>query len=167
MKFTTISKTLMIIAVVAVAGFAVTSFAGGGWGRGGCGGPGSGSGWGQRDNAGSGYLSDRSDEQIAQLKEERQVFFDQTAEIRDNLYQKNLELRSELAKQSPDAAKAAGLQKEISDLQSQMDQKRLVYRLEMNKKYPDLASSRGAGRGYGKGGQGRGFGQGGSGSCWN
>ena len=79
------------------------------------------------------------------------------------------QLRSELAKPEPDAKKAAGIQKEISNLESELDQKRLDHRIKMKKDFPDF----GAG-GYGYGPRGKGMGRGmyggggyGPGSCWN
>ena len=119
-----------------------------------------------------------SDEQITRLDKERQAFFVETRSLRENLYQKELELRSELAKEDPDAQKAAGLQAQISDLTAQLDQKRIDQRLKMQKENPEFFAGRGygMGRGYGKGGsgmgrgfQGRGMGRGfrgQGGGCW-
>ena len=67
-----------------------------------------------------------TDEEIAALQKERNAFFEQTRDLRDKLYQKGLELRAEMAKQNPDASKAAGLQKEVSGLHSDLAAKRLV-----------------------------------------
>jgi hypothetical protein len=171
MNFSKTGKIFILLATVAVLAIAATSFAG--WGRGHWGygyhmGPGYGMhrGWGQDPR---GYGSNLSDEDIAALDSERQAFFDATSDLRKNLYQKELELRSELAKAEPDAKKAAGLQKEISDLESELDQKRLDHRIKMRKNFPRF----GAG-GYGYGPRGRGMGRGmyggggyGPGSCWN
>jgi Spy/CpxP family protein refolding chaperone len=161
---------------VAVLAIAATSFAGWGKGHRGYGyhmGPGYGMhrGWSDRPGGfgGQRYQSDLSEEDIARLENERQAFFDATSGLRENLYQKELELRSELAKAEPDAEKAAGLQKEISNLESELDQKRLEHRIKMRKAFPRF----GAGN-YGYGPRGRGMGRGmyggggyGPGSCWN
>jgi hypothetical protein len=116
-----------------------------------------------------GYQGYLSDDEIARLDKERQTYFDATSDLRENLYQKELELRSELAKAEPDAKKAAGLQKEISNLQSELDQKRLDQRIKMRKDFPSFGD-----RGYGYGPRGWGMGRGmyggggyGPGSCWN
>ena len=166
----------MVLAIVAVFAFAATSFAGWGRGYGGGGyhmGPGYGMhrGWGQgpRGYDDQGYQSDMSDEDMANLDKERQAFFEATSDLRENLYQKELELRSELAKPEPDAKKAAGIQQEISNLESQLDQKRLDHRIKMRKDFPRSGYR---GDGYGpRGGMGRGmYGGGGGygpGSCWN
>jgi Spy/CpxP family protein refolding chaperone len=172
MNFNKTGKIFMVLAIVAVLAIAATSFAG--WGRGGgrgwggnCWGPGS--GYGPRGYGGQGYQSDLSEEEIAKMDKERQAFFEATSDLREKRYQKVLELRSELAKPELDAKKAAEIQQEISDLESQLDQKRLDHRIKMKKDFPDF----GAG-GYGYGPRGKGMGRGmyggggyGPGSCWN
>jgi zinc resistance-associated protein len=66
----------------------------------------------------SGYWGQLSEEQIQKLYAEQSAFFEATRDLRDRQYQKRLELRSELAKENPDAQKAAALQKEISQLKA-------------------------------------------------
>jgi hypothetical protein len=153
------NQVILILGILGIVGFAATSFAG--WGRGGGGYCwGQGPGWFSRGSVGPGYSSDLTDEQIATLDTERQAFLKDTAELRDGLYQKQLELRSELAKKDPDVQKALGLQKEISDLRGQLDQKQLAYRLKMQKDFPELAG-RGdgfAGPKYGRHRMGPGYG---------
>ena len=170
MNFSKTGKIFMVLAIIAVLAVAVTSFAGWGrahWGSGYHMGSGYGMhrGWG----GGPGYQGDMSEEDIAKLDKERQAFFEATSDLRENLYQKELELRSELAKPEPDAKKAAGIQKEISDLESRLDQKRLEQRIKMRKDFPRFGF-----RGDGYGPRGRGMGRGmyggggyGPGSCWN
>ena len=148
-----LGKIIVIMAIVGIVGLATTSFAG--WGRGGsCGGWGQGSGWGHSGFGPSGYQNNLSDEQITRLETERRAFFEETRNLRENLYQKELELRSELAKADPDAQKASSLQAEISDLTAQLDQKRINHRIKMKKENPEFF----AGRGYGRGGRGMGLG---------
>ena len=172
MKMNNFAKFVTVLAIAGIVGFAATSFAG--WGRGGGGYCwGQGSGWGQRGYGPSGYQGGISDEQITRLDKERQAFFSETRTLRENLYQKELELRSELAKENPDAQKASALQAEVSDLTAQLDQKRIDHRIKMRKENPEIFADRGyrrGGRGMGRGfygpGMGRGFcGQGGGG-CW-
>jgi zinc resistance-associated protein len=175
MKFSKTAKVMMVLVIAAVLGIGVTSFAG--WGRGPWGGGyhmgpyrmGPGYGMMQPDEryGGPGYQGDLSDEEIAKLEKERLDFYKATEDLRETLYQKELELRSELAKPEPDAQKAAALQKEISSLESQLDQKRLEQSIKMRKDFPRFGSRgygygpRGKGRGmYGSGGYGPGF-------CWN
>jgi len=148
-----ITATLLVLAIVGIVGFSAPSFAG--WGRGGGGDcPAAGGGYGP------GRGSDLTDEVLGAVHKERNVFFEQTRDLRDNLYQKGLELRAEMAKQNPDAKKAAELQKEVSGLQGELDQKVLDQRLKMQKENPKLYG-RGFGRGMGPGyGMGPGFGRG-------
>ena len=173
------SKAVIVLAAIGVVGYAANSFAG--WGRDGggyC--RGQGSGWAQRGSGPAGYQNNLSDEDLDKLNKERQAFFEDTRELRENRYQKELALRSEMAKKDPDVKIAVGLQKEISELEGQLDQKRIEQRIKMKKENPDLFTGRGYGhgRGYGKGGRGmgRGYGkdgggmargfQGRGGGCW-
>ena len=173
MKAKHVGSILLVLAVVGLIGFSAKSYAD--WGRGGGGCPMAGAGYGPRGFAGPGYDGDLTDEEIATLQKERNAFLEQTRELRENLYQKQLELRAELAKQNPDPKKAAGLQKEVSGLQGELAQKRLDQQLKMKKENPKLYG-RGFGMGMGMGpGQGRGPGYGmgmgrgacpGGGPCW-
>jgi zinc resistance-associated protein len=158
------AKITVAAAIVGIVGFAATSFAG--WGRGGGGYCwGQGAGWGQRGSAAPGYQGNLNDQDIDKLNKERQAFFEDTRELREKVYQKELELRSEMAKQDPDVNKAVALQKEVSELEGQLDQKRVEQRIKMQKENPDFYAGRGYGRGYGYGprGPGMGYGPGGMG----
>jgi Spy/CpxP family protein refolding chaperone len=145
-------KAKKIIVLTAVAIFGITTLAFAGWGRGyghmmgrGDWGPGyhhiSGYGPGQ-----GGYYSNLSDEEIAELDQQRSKFFKSTENIRQKLYENELALRSELAKENPDTSKASKLQSEISRLQSDLDQKRLDHEIKTRKSVPNYGRS---GRGYG------------------
>ena len=159
-----------IIAVIGtIVGFAATSFAG--WGRGGGGNCwDQGGGWGQRGSSAPGNRGNLSEQDREKLNQARQAFFEETRELREQLYQKELELRSEMAKPDPDVTIAVALQKEVSELKGRLDQKRIEQRIKMQKENPDLFAGRGYGRGYGYGprgkGMGRGFGDGRGGGCW-
>src|SRR5210317_924413 len=131
MKMNNFAKAVTVVAIVGVVGYAATSFAG--WGRGGGNCWGQGSGWAQRGSGPAGYQDNLSDEEIDKFNQERQAFFEDTSELRENLYQKELELRSELAKKDPDAKKAVSLQKDIPELERQLDQKRVEQRIKMQK----------------------------------
>ena len=93
-----------------------------------------------------GPFGNLSEDEIKKLDEERTAFIEATKGLRQDVYQKKLELASELAKQNPDAAKAAALQKEISDVKAQLAQKHLDHFLRIRKINPDF------GRGFGGGG---------------
>ena len=111
---------------------------------------------------GRGYAPELSEEEWKKLDEQRNTFFEATDDLRQKSYSKGLELQSELAKKNPDTGKAAGLQKELSNLRSQIDQKRIGHLIEMRKINPNAGSGF-AGRG------GRGFMRSGpafGGPCW-
>ena len=96
-------------------------------------------GWG---SPGFGAWSNLSEEEFKKLYEERNVFFEETKELRQRLYEKELDLKSVLARENPDAQKGARLQKEISELEAQFDQKHLGHLIKMRKISPY------AGRGF-------------------
>ncbi|MFZ0611897.1 MAG: periplasmic heavy metal sensor [Desulfobacterales bacterium] len=93
-----------------------------------------------------GYAGNLSDEDLQAVQQERQKFFDETKDLRQEMHQKQLELKSELAKKNPDAQKAAALQKDISVLGQEFDQKRLDQMLKMKKINPDIGRMGGWGR---------------------
>jgi len=159
MKFTNSGKILLIVTITALLGIGTYAFAG----RGAHQGAGRHQGW----SGNAGCQANLSDVDLNRLNRERQEFFEQTRSLRGNLYQKQLELRSELAKQDPDSAKASALQKDISDLRSQLDQKRVEHRIRMQKENPGFFANRGYGPGggrqmdpgMGRGSRGRGYGK--------
>lgn len=136
-------KNILTLAILAVLGFSTIAFAGWGRGYGHMMGPGMmGPGWQQ----GGDYYGNLSADEIAKLDQQRTEFFRATEKTRQQLYEKNLALQSELAKENPDSAKASRLQGEISKLQSEFDQKRLEYDIQARKSAPNY--NRGY-RGYG------------------
>ena len=98
------------------------------------------------------YRADLKDEDIKALEEERAAFLKVTDSIKQNLYSKELELRSELYKENPDVSKAGTLQKKISELESELDQKRIGHMIKIRKLNPN------AGRGFMMGGYHMGYG---------
>ena len=112
------------------------------------------------------YAANLTDEELEKVEAERNAFFEATRELRQQMYQKDLELRAELAKPAPDTEKATNIQKELSALRADMDQQRLEHQLRMKAINPEL------GMGYGhqgfKGDRGsRGRGGHGNGPCWD
>jgi zinc resistance-associated protein len=137
-------KGIMILAVLAVFGASTVAFAGWGWENGHMMGPMMGPG-GCR---GSGfYGGNLSSEEIAGLDQQRAEYFRATEGLRQQLYEKQLALQSELAKKEPDTGKASKLQNEISRLQSTLDQKRLDYEIQARRAAPNY--NRGYSGGYG------------------
>jgi Spy/CpxP family protein refolding chaperone len=149
-------KRLFVLSTVVFLGFFVPRLASSGMGYG----PYSRGGhhpmhaWhhGAQEGPGCGYWGDLSEEDIQKLEKERIDFFEDTKNLRANIYQKRLELRSELAKENPDAKKAAELQSEISKMRAEFDQKRLNHFLNIRKINPDMG--KGFGGGYGMMGHG-------------
>ena len=79
-----------------------------------------------------------NDEDQRVLEKERQIFFGETQDLRQDIYKKRLELQGELAKKNPDAHRAAALQKDISKIAQEFDQKRLDFILKMKKINPNF-----------------------------
>jgi hypothetical protein len=99
-----------------------------------------GPGWHHRGGYGygqEGYYGNLSEEEIAKLDQQRSEFFKATETIRQKLYEKELDLRKELAKEDPDTSQASKMQSDISKLQSELDQKRLDYEIQSKKTAPN------------------------------
>ncbi|QTA90178.1 periplasmic heavy metal sensor [Desulfonema magnum] len=150
MKKNYVIRWVMALALIAMTGFGANAFADWGMGYGGC--P------GKRFHAQSRYggpswMADLSADEIKKAEEERSAFFTATEDIRQNIYEKKLELKSVMAKKTPDVEKAKTLQKELSEYKARLDMKRLEHIIRMKKINPYL------GRGFLEGKfRGRGFG---------
>ena len=162
MKAKGFKAVVLAMGLVAAIGFTTNVFAGKGYGRGY-----KESGGGQRgwNCPGYGPHADLSDEQRAKFDGERQAFWDETADLRRGIRQKNLELQSELNKKEIDGVRAHAIQKELSELRAQLDEKRLDHRMRIIQIDPDVGG--GMGR-FGGRGQGRFDGPetGRRGGCW-
>jgi zinc resistance-associated protein len=122
-----------------------------------------GPGWHHNGGYGYGqekYYGNLSADEIAKLNQQRSEFFKATGNIRQKLYEKELALRSERAKDDLDTNKASKLQSEISKLQSNLDQERLNYEIKARKSAPNYS------RGHGGYGPMMGYGHHGDGHCW-
>jgi hypothetical protein len=120
-------KVLVIVGLITLMGIGSSALAyRDGWR--GCrgGGPGWSGGWGD----------DISNKNFDKLQEERTDFFKDTSGLRQDIYAKDLELRSELEKQDPDVAKATELQKDLSALYAQLDQKKVEHYLKVRELTP-------------------------------
>jgi hypothetical protein len=156
-------KLIVVLTVAAVIGIGTYAFGhmGGGYGNYGRmhGGPGMHQGY--YGESGNDYRTDLKDEDLKALEEERSAFLKATDSVRQNLYSKELELRSELYKENPDVAKAEALQKEISKIESELDQKRIGHMIQIRKLNPN------ASRGFMMGGYHMGYGNASpDDSCW-
>jgi len=150
MKSKHLAIAVLVLGLAGLIGLAVDAYAGWGGGPGACNGPGNTNC--PRGGFGPGGAN-LSDEEIAVVQKERNAFFESTRDLRDRQYQKSLELRAEMAKQNPDAAKAVALQKEVAALEGDLDAKRIEQQLRMKKEYPQIYS-KAYGGGYGMGGPG-------------
>ena len=154
-----LKAAIITVASIALVGLTINAFAhggmswGGGWGH-------HDQGWHHRGDYGQRYDDQMSKEEYKQWEQKREAFFTETQDLRANLYEKERELQNELTRSEPDAAKASGLQKEISELQSKLDQKRIDHMIEMRKLNPN------AGSGFIAGGPMMGYGPRGGGYCW-
>ena len=155
---------IVAVAIVSIVGIGTVAFAD--WGMG----PGMRGRWHGNESyddygaKGSDYGNRLSDAQIEKLEQERRAFIEATDNLRNDIYVKELELRSEMAKNTPNAQKVLGLQKELSNLRSEFAQKKIAHMLNMKEINPDMG--RGFyGRGYAGRGRHMGYGRGsGSGS---
>jgi len=105
-------------------------------------------------------MANLTPDQLKLFQAEKAALIKETETLRQSLYQKSLELRSELAKANADPKKAGAIQKDISAIQTKLDQKRLDHMLKLNKIKPGLGGmgmdkmgkmgKRGMGRGMGK-----------------
>jgi zinc resistance-associated protein len=116
-------------------------------------------------NPGYGNLTDEQEKQLDELNHK---FFDETASLRNDIWQKTNELNALLDSPNPDVEKSKSLQKELSDLRAKMADKRLSYDLEARKIAPDTRYGQRGGYGYGRPmGWGPRMGGYGPGACWN
>jgi Spy/CpxP family protein refolding chaperone len=143
---------LAVFAILAVVALSVSAYAGRGMM-----GYGQGDGQCMRGMGGQGrgpghMMGNLTEDEIKKINEERDAFFKATDDLRQDIYAKEMELNSELAKKNIDADKAAKLQKEISELESKFDQKRLEHMIKMKKLSPHMARGFGMGMGKGMGG---------------
>jgi len=146
------NRILTLMVMVALMGF--TTFAVAGMGM--KGGPGMGPGKG----GGCAAMKTLSAEDQAKVTAERDAFVKDTQALRDQIQQKHLELKAEVAKTDTDVQKASEMVKGITDVVAQLAQKRLQHQLNLKKINPALADCMigGPGMGPGHGGMGRGMG---------
>ena len=144
-------KAIRLTVWTLVALFGLTSIAVAGMGRG--------MGHGQRGTGAMGpYAPGLTAEQMQAVVEARQAFFTDTADLRQQLREKRLELASVLIKPKPDLEAARAVQKSLSDIQAQLDQKRIEHVIQMKEINPHAGAGMMMGGGMGWGGCGRGMG---------
>ncbi len=168
--FNLIFKKMIILFIIFISiSFVSISFAGWGKGQGnnyhncgqfkeGMGGKGNG---GFHHGRGYNDYSNLSDEEIEKIQKLKTAFFEQTKDLRQNLYAKKLEFEAEFAKKESDEAQLLKLQKEITTLKGDLKEKHVKHMLSLKKINPDIAKQvfrkharRGRGLGSGKMGGG-------------
>jgi zinc resistance-associated protein len=97
-----------------------------------------------------------TDNQKAELDKLHQQFVDDTAKMREEIWNKSAELNTALNAADPDAKKVRTLQREISALKAEMSEQRVNFELEARKIAPNARSGRGSSKGY----YGHGYGMG-------
>lgn len=107
--------------------------------------------WENGPGYGRDYYGTLTSDQRSRLDTLDHKFYDQTRDLRDQLWIKSRELDAALNSPNADIEKAKALQKEISDLRAKLDEKKLSYELEAHKIVPDerLGYGYGYGGGYG------------------
>lgn len=102
---------------------------------------------------------DLSESQQVELDKLHENFVNDTATLREEIWNKSSELDTLLDSPNPDVNKVKTLQKEISNLQAKMADRRVDFELQARKVAPNAPFGRGYGRGYGQGyGRGQGMG---------
>jgi zinc resistance-associated protein len=124
---------------------------------------GNGRGWHHRGYGGSGFgrmMDGWNDETTRKLQDQEESFYNETEDLKQKLYERELALEGEMIKKDPNSTNVMKLQKEISDLDGQLEEKRMRYMLEFRKNNSEAGWGR-----MRRGGMeyGRSFG---GGACW-
>jgi Spy/CpxP family protein refolding chaperone len=92
-------------------------------------------------NGDYGRNSNLNDEQALKLDTAKSDFYKTTKDLRNNIDQKQFELRAELNRKKIDEDKVKNIQKKLSKLKAELDQKSIEYKLEISKISPELNNS--------------------------
>jgi len=104
-----------------------------------------------------------TEEQRTELERLDRKFHDETANLRNEAWEKSAELDTLLNSRNLDPDKVKTVQGELNDLRAKLDEKQLSHELEVRKISPEARFGRGYGRAY----YGHHMGGYGPGSCWN
>ena len=80
-----------------------------------------------------GYYSSLSNETIKKLNAEQEFFIKSTEELRQTIYERELYLKAELVKKSPDTGIALNFQKTISEARGKFEQQMIEHIIRMKK----------------------------------
>lgn len=154
-----IKKLIIFGTILLVTGFAAYAFAhGGGYHMG------DGYGYGMMNMNGNGYhmgggghmWNDLSVEDQQKMQDQMNDFFSSTQGLREQYYQKRVELNTEYSKSNKDQAKIDTLEKDLFDLSSKIEKKHFDHTRKMQALFADKAT--GFNYGMGMGMSGRGYG---------
>jgi Spy/CpxP family protein refolding chaperone len=145
-----ISKNMLAgVAILSILAFAGFTFAHDGYlsgrnhmGNGNYMGNGNHMGYGNHmGNGDYGRNSNLNDEQALKLDTAKSDFYKTTKDLRNNIDQKQFELRAELNRKKIDEDKVKNIQKKLSKFKSEFDQKSIEYKLVISKISPELNNS--------------------------
>jgi Spy/CpxP family protein refolding chaperone len=108
--------------------------------------------WGQGPGSMMGYdkgYGTLTPEQTTQLDQLDRRFYDETTDLKKDLWNKSFELNTILNGTDPDIEKVKALNKEVNDLRTKLNEKSLIHELEARKITPDSRFGGGYGRSYG------------------
>ena len=94
---------------------------------------------------------DLTESQQVELDKLNEKFVNDTAKLREDIWNKSAELDTLIESPNPDATKVKALQKEINDLKAKMADQRVDFELKARQIAPNARVGRGYGRGYGMG----------------
>lgn len=136
----TLTAIGIVLAIVLVGGWA---FAHGRWG---------GRGYGHHEYGHGDPYSNLTSEQREKLQAQEEKFYQDTAQLRRELYQKRLELRGLWIDPKSDPEKIKAKEREVFELQSRIQDKALEHKLAIRELLPEEAIGQGPwghGMGYG------------------
>jgi len=102
-------------------------------------------------------LTPEQQEKLKELKELRKKFTNKTADTRNEMMKKYIDLRAIIQSDKPDVGDAKAIQKDISKLQAKIAQARIELIIEAKKIAPDRPFGRGFRKGAGMRGMRRGM----------
>jgi hypothetical protein len=108
-------------------------------------------GWGQGGGPGYGWKAPLSEEQANKMNELREKHWEETRQLKRNLFSKRQELWRHYSQEKPDPEVIGKLEKELFDMGSQLREKRFAFRQEARKIAPEAWAG---GWGGPKGGRG-------------
>ena len=160
MKKSTTKKTILFGSIILITGIIASqafAYMGGGYNMGNQYGMMGGSQMGYGNHMGSGMngnnhmMQNLSAEDQKKMQDQMNTFFSSTRQIREQTYQKQLDLKQEYLKSDKDQGKIEALQKELFDLSARFEKERFSHMQTMQKLFSDKGNGNfmAMGGGYG------------------